>query len=44
LFNTNTCDSQYGRPRRPAQRRPGFVDTPRPSDLAKMLRQQKKKK
>jgi hypothetical protein len=44
LFNTDSCNSQYGRPRRPAQRLPGFVDIPKPKEFAQMLRQQKKKK
>jgi hypothetical protein len=36
--------SKYGRVRRQAQPIPGFVSTPKPGELAQMLRQQKKKK
>ena len=42
MSKTNACNSQYGRPRRQAQRAPGFVDTPKPGELAKLLRQSKK--
>jgi len=43
MSKTNACNSQYGRARRQAPRLPGFVETPKPGELAKMSRQSKKK-